>query len=79
MPKIGFFSLDLLKDVFVTNVFQNVIYDACDSYNAMCFTLLTVTNTHSIRKTTKVRNSKTAWKVAQKIKLLKGQKTEKSR
>ena len=65
--KIWLISLATQKKVCVTNVLEDVIYDACDPCNVMCFTLLIVTIIHNIGKCTKIRNSKKRWKVTQKI------------
>ena len=39
VTKIGRISLDTSKKLCVTNVFEDVICDACDPCNAMCFAL----------------------------------------
>ena len=59
MTKIGRISLDTSKRVCVTNVFQDVIRNACNKCNAMCFFSSKVTSIHSIHKITKIRNSET--------------------
>ena len=48
-----------IKKVCVTNVIEDVIFDACDPCHAMCFFLFTVTNIHSIHKITKLGNLET--------------------
>ena len=65
--KIGSISLATRNKVCVTNVFEDVICDACDPCNVMCFTLLMVTSIHNIGKYTKIRKSKKRWMVTQKI------------
>ena len=39
VAKIGRISLDTSKKLCVTNVFEDVICDACDPCNATCFAL----------------------------------------
>ena len=65
--KIGDISLDTGNKLCVTNIFEDVICDACDLCNAMYFTLFTITSIHNIGKYTKIRNSKIRWKVTQNI------------
>ena len=65
--KIGPISLDTRNKVCVTNIFEDVICDACDRCNVMCFILFTVTSICNIGKYTKIRNSKKRRKVTQKI------------
>ena len=49
----GLISLDPLKKVCVSNIFEDVICNSCDTWHAVCFSLFTVASIHSIRK---VRN-----------------------
>ena len=65
--KIGSVSLDIRNKVCATNIFGDIIYDACDLFNAMCFILFTVTSIHNFGKYTKIRDSKKRWKVTQKM------------
>ena len=57
LTKIWHISLDTSRKVCVTNLSEDVIFDACDQSHAICFFLFTVTSIHSIHKITNIRNS----------------------
>ena len=59
VTKIGRISLGTSKKVCLTNVFQHAICDACDSCNAIHFSLFTVTSMDNIHKITIIRYSET--------------------
>ena len=56
LTKIGLISLDKLKNVYVANVFEDVICDVRDLCKIMCFTFFTVNSIHSIQEVTNLGN-----------------------
>ena len=57
MTKIGCILLTTSKKVCVTNLFHDLICNACDPCHAMCFFFFTVARIQGIHKITKTRNS----------------------
>ena len=60
--------LEKLKDNCVSNVSEDAIWDACDSWHVMCFNLSTVISIHS--KVPKNIHSQTRRKMPQKKKIV---------
>ena len=59
----NFFSLGRLINVYISNVIEVVLWDLCDPWYVMCFSLFKVTSIYSISNSTRKRDSKTRWKV----------------